>query len=74
MIEKIGRYDEKVACHAAEYPDSRKINSFPDSRKINSFPDSQKISPYFLPLKSICGGNCTVDLGFARGDGVTNVF
>ena len=51
---------ERVACHGAEYPDSRQINSFPDSRKMNSFPDSPKISPYFLPLKSICGGNCTV--------------
>ena len=33
----------RVACHGAEYPDSRKISSFPDSRKIISFPDSRKI-------------------------------
>ena len=33
----------RVACYAAENPDSQKIKSFPDSRKINSFPDRRKI-------------------------------
>ena len=31
-----------VACHVAEYPESRKVNSSQDSRKINLFPDSRK--------------------------------
>ena len=35
-----------MACHRAEYSDSRKINSFPDSRKTNLFPDSRKINSF----------------------------
>ena len=35
-----------VACHGAEYPDSRKINSFPDTRKTISFPDSRKTNSF----------------------------
>ena len=35
-----------VACHVAEYPESRKVNSSQDSRKINLFPDSRKINSF----------------------------
>ena len=70
-------HDIVVACHGAEYPDSRKINSFPDSRKINSFPDSRKIKSYWGPpnwgpnLRATIrnhNDNAGEDDGFSRGE------